>query len=281
MTASFKIGIMKPKQNTIYRFLVAGAASLGFLIMLYLTYIHYANASSFCDISKEVSCDVVTTSLYSEIFGIPVSVLGLGYFLAVLIISLRKMSPDKFRLLFMATAFVLVPSLYLSFMEYFVIKSFCILCETSKVLMFIILGTAYAAIRDRLNGLGRLLAPIVIAGLVVSGMTFFIQNGKVVNEDYTKFVEHLNSQGWVYYKSYTCSNCKRQEKLIGDAYKALNAVECHPKGPNGNPQLCLQRNITKTPTWLLEDSGQEMMRLEGLQSIAELMRISGYENNNN
>ncbi|OGE75429.1 MAG: hypothetical protein A3C85_02940 [Candidatus Doudnabacteria bacterium RIFCSPHIGHO2_02_FULL_48_21] len=272
---------MTSKQRTIYRFLITSAALLGLVIMSYLTYIHYANTSSFCDISKEVSCDVVTTSLYSEVFGLPVSVLGLGYFLMVLVISLRKMSPDKFRFLFMATAFALVPSLYLSYMEYFVIKSFCILCETSKILMFIILGVSYAAIRDRLQSLGRLLAPIIIGGLVISGITFFIQNGRVISEDYTDFVEHLNRRGWVYYKSYTCSNCKRQEKLLGEAYKGLNAVECHPKGPNGNPQLCLQKNITKTPTWLLEENGKVTVRLEGLQPIEELMKISGYENNKN
>lgn len=270
---------MKPKQITTYRVVIAIASLLGLAIMSYLTYIHYANASSFCDISKEVSCDVVTTSLYSEVFGIPVSVLGMGYFLLAFVISLRKMSPDKFRLLFMLTAFVLIPSLYLSYMEYFVVKSFCILCETSKVLMFAILGISYAAVRRQLRNLGRLLAPIIIAGLVASGITFFIQNGTVVNEDYTAFVEHLNTEGWVYYKSYTCSNCKRQEKLLGDAYQKLNAVECHPKGPNGNPQLCLQKNITKTPTWILEKSGQEAMRLEGLQPIEELMRTSGYQQN--
>ena len=72
---------MTSKQRTIYRFLITSAALLGLVIMSYLTYIHYANTSSFCDISKEVSCDVVTTSLYSEVFGLPVSVLGLGYFL--------------------------------------------------------------------------------------------------------------------------------------------------------------------------------------------------------
>ena len=53
---------------------------LGLVIMTYLTYIHFAKAKSFCDLSETVSCDVVTTSIYSEIFGIPVSILGLGYF---------------------------------------------------------------------------------------------------------------------------------------------------------------------------------------------------------
>lgn len=259
------------------RYFIIAFALIGLVLMGYSTYIHYANTSSFCDISKEVSCDVVQTSLYSEIFGIPVSVLGVLYFITALFKSLRKMETGDFKFLFFLTAFVLIPSLYLSGMEYFVIKSFCILCEVSKLMMFGILGFSFVAIRPLLKNLGRMLAPILIAGAVVSGITYFVQSGTIVKEDYTSFVEHLNNTGWVYYKSYTCSNCKRQEKLFGDYYKKLNAVECHPKGPNGNPELCLKRNITKTPTWLLEKDGQELMRLEGLQPIEDLMKVSGYQ----
>src|SRR3989338_9645340 len=120
--------------------IILSLAGLG--IMAYLTYIHYANQQSFCDLSQEVSCDVVTTSIYSEVFGIPVSVLGLFYFATVLIVSLTKKSLPIFQSLFFLTAFVLIPSLYLTLTEILFIKSFCILCETSKGLMFLIFITS-------------------------------------------------------------------------------------------------------------------------------------------
>ena len=69
------------------RVLIAIISIGGFGIMAYLTYIHFANATSFCDISETVSCDVVTTSIYSEIFGIPISIMGLGYFGLTLLLS--------------------------------------------------------------------------------------------------------------------------------------------------------------------------------------------------
>src|SRR3972149_850565 len=88
-------------------------ALAGIGIMSYLTYIHYSQSKSFCDISQEVSCDVVTTSIYSEIFGIPVSVLGLLFFAAVLFLVIKRR--DKaFQTLFIVTLFALIPSLYLS-----------------------------------------------------------------------------------------------------------------------------------------------------------------------
>ncbi|OGF79273.1 hypothetical protein A3A15_01385, partial [Candidatus Giovannonibacteria bacterium RIFCSPLOWO2_01_FULL_43_60] len=115
------------KKSAYWVIVLCGLAGIG--IMSYLTYIHYSASKSFCDISQEVSCDVVTTSIYSEIFGVPVSVLGLLFFAAVLFLILKKR--DKaFQTLFIITLFALVPSLYLSLTELLFINSICILCET-------------------------------------------------------------------------------------------------------------------------------------------------------
>lgn len=264
------------KDRQISRSLIAICALGGLLIMSYLTYLHYANVRSFCDISAEISCDRVTTSIYSEIFGLPVSILGMLYFGTVLTLILAKPLYKISRFIFFLTVFVLIPSLYLSLMEYFSIKAFCILCESSKVLMIGILALTAAIIRPQTKNLARLGAPVVIAGIIVAVIVFFAQTGTVVKRDYSPLTTYLSEQGWVYYRSYTCSNCKKQEQLLGEAYGKLKTVECHPKGPGGNPELCLQKNITKTPTWLLEQDGQELKRLEGLQTVENLIEASGY-----
>jgi uncharacterized membrane protein len=268
---------MKTQKPTKTKTLIIVLALLGLGIMSYLTYIHYANAQSFCDLSAEVSCDVVTTSIYSEIFGIPVSVLGILYFGIVLLIGLTKSGLKGFQWIFFLTAFVLIPSLYLTLTEIFFIHSFCILCESSKVLMLVVLIASFSVIKTRTRNLGRLLAPILIAGVVISGVVFFAQTGTVVKEDHSDLVKYMNEQGWTYYKSYTCSNCRRQEKLLGQAYEFVNSVECHPDGPDGNSELCLEKGIDKTPTWILERDGEEVMRLEGLQPIEKLTEVSGFK----
>lgn len=260
-----------------YRYAIVIIALAGLVIMSYLTYVHYANTQSFCDLSAEVSCDVVTTSIYSEVFSVPVSILGIFYFGLVFLLSLFKKEVKIFEGIFLLSIFVIIPSLYLSSTEVLFIKSFCILCETSKVLMFVILGVSLAAIKPSVKGLLRMTAPVIIAGIVVAGVTYFAQTSVKTTEDLTPLVEHLNEQGWVYYKSYTCSNCRRQEQIIGPAYTKLNSVECHPEGPGGQPELCLEKEIDKTPTWLLEPEGEEVMRLEGTQSIKELEKVSGYK----
>lgn len=259
------------------RVLIAIFALAGLAIMAYLTYIHYANLSSFCDISESVSCDVVTTSLYSEIFGLPVSLLGLGYFGLVLYLIFFRRGEKIFRTIFLITLFVLLPSLYLSLMELVAIEALCILCETSKLMMIAILITSFIASRPHAKVTGRMAAPVVIAGVVAAFVTFFAQTASTPTQDYTKLVECMNQAGVVYYKSVKCGNCKRQEKMLGEAYKKLNSVECHPEGPNPQVQLCVDKGVTKTPTFILEPEGVELDRLEGLQPIQGLADFANCE----
>ncbi len=268
----------KKKNNDPHAFLrkiVTVLSLLGLVIMMYLTYIHFAHAKSFCDLSETVSCDVVTTSIYSEIFGIPVSILGLGYFAFVFFLITFQYGKNIFRNIVFATLFGLMPSLYLTSTEIFLIKAFCPLCETSKVIMFGILITSLVALGKQLKETLRMSVPILIAGFVAAGVTYFAQTGTLVKRDYTPLAEALNAKGVVYYASFKCNNCKRQEKLLGEAYKVLNHVECHPEGPNGNPELCLQKKIDHTPTFLIEKEGLEIERKVGLQSIEELSNLAG------
>lgn len=145
--------------------------------MAYLTYIHFANTQSFCDISETVSCDVVTTSIYSEIFGLPISIMGLGYFGLVFLLSVFHRKKAFYQVIFFLTLFVLIPSLYFTALETFVIKAFCILCETSKGLMFTILAVSFVAMKQKFGWVARNAIPVLIAGIVAAGVTYFAQTG--------------------------------------------------------------------------------------------------------
>lgn len=263
-------------RSKIIRLIIIFLAAIGAGIMVYLTYISFTQNQSFCDISKEVSCDIVVNSLYSKVFGIPVSVLGLFYFLAVLISAVFNKKENVFKTIFVLTLLGIIPSLYLTFTEIFFIKSLCVLCETSKVLMLGILvvsltGMKFAGEKDIL----RLSAPIIIAGLAAAGIMYFSQTGIVVKKDYSEFAQCLNEKGVVYYKSVRCSTCRRQEALLGPAYSKLNSVECHPEGENPRVELCLDKKISKTPTFLIEQNGLEIKRAEGLQQIKDLASFAG------
>jgi uncharacterized membrane protein len=60
---------------------IAGAAVLGAAIASYLTYVHYADISPIC---SSGGCEKVQTSSYAELAGVPVALLGLLAYLAIL-----------------------------------------------------------------------------------------------------------------------------------------------------------------------------------------------------
>jgi len=269
--------LIEENPRTFSRVLIIILALAGLGILGYLTYLHYANTQSFCDISAEVSCDVVTTSIYSEIFGIPVSLMGMGYFGLILLLATYKFRPATFQTIYYVALFFLVPALYFTFLEYYSIKSFCIMCESSKAVLLLIMVVAGAArpnIGEKITGKS---AFTVFAALTYTAVVFFAHNANVTKEDYTPFVNSLNEKGVVYYKSVKCNNCKRQEQLLGDAYLKMKSVECHPEGVNPQPELCLSKRIDKTPTFTIEVDGVEISRIVGLQSLQDLADWAGVE----
>ena len=60
---------------------IAGAAILGAAIAAYLTYVHYADVSPIC---SSGGCEQVQTSSYAKLAGVPVALLGLLAYLAIL-----------------------------------------------------------------------------------------------------------------------------------------------------------------------------------------------------
>jgi uncharacterized membrane protein len=60
---------------------IAAAAILGVAIAAYLTYVHYANVSPIC---SSGGCERVQTSSYAELAGVPVALLGLLAYRAIL-----------------------------------------------------------------------------------------------------------------------------------------------------------------------------------------------------
>lgn len=67
------------------------ASVLGVGVSAYLTFEHFtASATLACPDTGAVSCAKVTTSSYSTVFGIPVAVLGLAYFLTLTALCLPQ-----------------------------------------------------------------------------------------------------------------------------------------------------------------------------------------------
>lgn len=92
------------------------------------------------------------------------------------------------------------------------------------------------------------------------------------------FAQCLADKGVKMYGSYICSACLAQIKMFGGhegSFRYVDYIECHPRGPNPQTNLCLQRDIKATPTWILEKDNIEIKRLGSLQSFESLAEFSG------
>ena len=116
---------------------------LGLADATYLTLTHYTNVVPLvCSSTGIVNCAQVTSSPQSYVFGIPVALLGIVYFIPMLILSLPFAWRSKnhifawLRLTGAVTGIGFVA--YLVYSELFVIKKICLYCTGVHLLTFIL-----------------------------------------------------------------------------------------------------------------------------------------------
>ncbi|MCX6371426.1 MAG: vitamin K epoxide reductase family protein [Solirubrobacterales bacterium] len=115
----------------LYRTAVA-LTIVGIAIAAYLTYVHYAGIEAACSTG---GCEVVQTSEWADVYGLPVAVLGLIGYISILG-SLLVLRGDA--QLFVSAALSLVGFLYsgyLTYQELFTIKAICQWCVGSAVIL--------------------------------------------------------------------------------------------------------------------------------------------------
>jgi uncharacterized membrane protein len=122
------------------RVAMAGLALLGIAIAGYLTWIHYAGIKPLC-ISGGGGCEQVQSSRYSELAGIPVALLGLIGYVAILA-SLWVRGEAGLALGVALTLGGLGFSAYLTYRELFTIDAICQWCVASALVMTALAGLA-------------------------------------------------------------------------------------------------------------------------------------------
>ncbi|MCB9799105.1 vitamin K epoxide reductase family protein [Candidatus Nomurabacteria bacterium] len=116
-------------------------ASIGVADAAYLTLKHLRGAYA-CSFST--GCADVLTSKYATIYGVPIAILGLVYYLGIVALTLwymDKKSPLALTLLSHATWAGFLVSIYLVSLQLFVINAictFCIVSATTSTLLFIL-----------------------------------------------------------------------------------------------------------------------------------------------
>lgn len=111
---------------------------LGAGVAAYLTYVHYAGIKPVCSLGG--GCEKVQASTYAKLAGVPVALLGLLSYLAVLGLLAARRRDELARLLALAITLVGFGfSAYLTYRELFTIDAVCQWCVSSAVIMMLLL----------------------------------------------------------------------------------------------------------------------------------------------
>lgn len=136
---------------------VAVLALVGLFVSLYL-WLHSIGVIGAVQCGEGSGCEIVQTSPYARLLGQPVALYGVGGYLAILVVALAGLQPGLQARRAPAVALAalagagFVFTLYLKYVEFFVIGAVCRWCVASAVLITLIFGLALLGVRERQPG---------------------------------------------------------------------------------------------------------------------------------
>lgn len=132
--------------------LAALIALAGVFVALYLTLYKLGYIGTLaCAVG---SCETVQTSKWATFLGFPVAMWGVGYYVAVLVISIAGLMPpladrrNVSQLLVGITGVGMLFSLWLTYLELFVIDAICQWCVISAILATTLFVVCWLDLRD-------------------------------------------------------------------------------------------------------------------------------------
>jgi uncharacterized membrane protein len=119
---------------------IALVALLGILVSSVSLYHHFGTSkTAFCDFGESFNCDLVNRSQYSTVLGLPVALIGFcGYLLILLLATVYRNKAETRVFLAICSTAGLAFSLYLTYIEKFVLSAWCILCLSSLAIIFVL-----------------------------------------------------------------------------------------------------------------------------------------------
>lgn len=123
-------------QDKITRWIVPVLAAIGLSDAGYLTWHAYARSGEAIPCNLSGSCDIVLQSSFAEVWGIPISLFGAIYYFSILVLGLYWILEHEKAIHVIAaiTTVGFAVSLYLIYLQWYVIGAWCQYCIVSATL---------------------------------------------------------------------------------------------------------------------------------------------------
>jgi len=122
-------------------------AVLGFVISIYALQVKFKidkdkGYKPLCDISKKISCTKSFGSTYGSLAGLPNPVGGLVFYAIVLFL----VAYANITLIFYLSIVAVLASLYLAYVSYFILRSYCVVCTSIYIINILLLYFSYLSV---------------------------------------------------------------------------------------------------------------------------------------
>ena len=241
--------------------IILGLCVVGMALTAYLSAVKWFGATPlYC--GQESSCDIVQSSRWSTLLGIPLSLWGVLTYaaLGMLVWRMRRRRSTWIYAAFVACMGVGI-SIYLTAISVLVIEATCVYCLASFAIITAIFALLCWAKPEQIPrfrwkawlptaALSTLLA-VTVLHLHYSGV--FDPAAGPEKPYLAALATHLEKTGAKFYGAYWCPRCQEQKKLFEASADRLPYVECKPGGPSGPETVsCAAKNIDNYPTWIID-----------------------------
>ena len=146
---------MKLIKSSYLIYVILVSAFIGFLDSAYLTILHYQHVIPPCTVTN--GCETVLTSSFSTIWGIPIALLGAGFYVSIIGLSLAlltiklndklKMINGKLLILDAVSGFII--SIVLLYIQFAILNTYCQYCLISEATSLVIFLAAIALFKNK------------------------------------------------------------------------------------------------------------------------------------
>jgi uncharacterized membrane protein/glutaredoxin len=250
---------------------LAGIALTGYLLWA------DSSGSALQGCSIDSACDVVLSSRWATLLGMPTATWGLLAYLTLAGTAFFLRGARQWKVSWTLAFVGLLYSVYLTTISVTLLGATCPYCLTSLALMtaLFVVATIQRPVGMAGFAWGRWLGRAAAAGVVAIGLLPLNYVGVLgqppaVENPYAKALAiHLSQRGAKMYGASWCPHCIEQKDLFGTAAKRLPYVECSPGGTgSAQAQVCRAAGITNYPTWIID--GKRIQEVITLPRLAEL-----------
>jgi uncharacterized membrane protein/glutaredoxin len=256
-------------------------SALGILLAAYLSWTEWTGSSvKGCSVGS--SCDVVLSSRWAKLFGMPTAFWGMLAYVTLAATAFIKGAHRHWVTAWSFALFGVLYSAYLTTISLTVLHAACPYCLTSLALMTTIFAVVTLQRPRTLESfswprsLGRT-AGVAAAAILLLHLHYTGVLGEApAPEDPTAraLAVHLTQSGVKMYGAFWCPHCQQQKEIFGSSAERLPYIECSPDGQN-SPQAsaCRAEHIESYPTWVINGK-----HIEEVMTLKQLADATGFQN---